>query len=201
MPLRRCCHLRMPLLLFAISVFSAAAHARARSVSTYDGSVDFGAQLLRLDDGCLSVDGTVTSGDFFQNLKRIDVRGRLEYRKRGKVVTDYPETLMASIHILGDKCTALLSSSPSAVFDGNSFSLRFEVNWKDGMELKPATLSPVVAHCVGSSMHVIGDRDFMAPSVTCQMAVDSKDVPLVDHLIVSVFGADGRRLTRLSAGP
>jgi hypothetical protein len=31
--------------------------------------------------------------------------------------------------------------------------------------------------------------------------VDSKGVPLGDHLIVSIFAPDGRRLTRLSARP
>ena len=30
----------------------------------YDGTVDFGAQLIYLDDGCLDLDGTVTSGNF-----------------------------------------------------------------------------------------------------------------------------------------
>jgi hypothetical protein len=177
--------------------------AGGASVSTYDGSVGFGAQLLRLQDGCLSVDGNVSSGGFFDNLKRTDVGGRLEYHKSGKVVSDYPESLTASIHILGDRCGGALSSSPSAVFADNSYSLKFVLEWKDGMQLRPAKLSFGAANCSGSSTLVVSDsdRNFTAPSVTCQMTVDSKGIPLRDHLIVSVLGADGSRLTRLSAGP
>jgi hypothetical protein len=191
------------LVILAVGIFSVSARAGGAGLSTYDGSVGFGAQLLRVEDGCLSVDGKVTSGGFFNDLKRKDIRGRLEYRKNGRKVADYPESLTASIRILGDRCTAGLSTSPSDVFGDNSYSMKFVVEWKDGMQLSPAKLSPVVAQCVGSSTLVISanNQNFTVPSVTCQMTVDSKDVPLRDHLIVSVFAADGTRLTRLSAGP
>jgi hypothetical protein len=191
------------LLILAVGTFSTGASAGGASVSAYDGSLGFAAQLLRLQDGCLSVDGKVTSGGFFDGLKRKDIRGRLEYRKGGRSVADYPESLTASIRILGDRCAGTLSTSPSIVFGDNSYAMKFVVQWKDGMQLSPAKLSPVVAQCVGSSTLVIlaSNQNFTVPSVTCQMTVDSKDVPLRDHLIVSVFGADGTRLTRLSAGP
>jgi hypothetical protein len=176
------------------------ADARGRNETTYDGTVDFGAQLLHLDDGCLALDGRVTSGTFFDDLKRTEIGSRFEFRKRGRVVTEYPESLTTSIRIAGDQCTATLSNRPSSIFRGDSFSLKFQVEWKDGMQLRPAVLSPLVAHCVASSS-IIPGQDVTIPSITCQMTVDSKGVPLADHLIVSVFAADGKRLTRLSAGP
>lgn len=168
---------------------------------THERAVDFGAQLLHADDGCLYVDGKVASGDFFTDLKRIDIRGRIEYRKRGELVTDYPETVTTSIRILGNQCPAAFSESPSSIFTNGSYSLKFEVEWKNGMELRPATLSPVVAHCVGYSSATIPDRGYAIPSIECQMTVQSKGVPLADHLIVSIFEANGSRLTRLSAAP
>jgi hypothetical protein len=188
-------------LSFVMGAFPMGAHAGGKSNPTYDGAVAFGSQLLYLDDGCLSVDGTVTSGTFFDNLKRMDLGGRFQYKKQGRIVTEYPASLTTSIRLVGDKCAAELSNAPSAVFSGNSFTVKFSVEWKDGMELRPATLSPVVAHCVGSTSVAIPHQDFDIPSVTCQLTVDSKGVPLADHLIVSVFGADGSRLTRLSAAP
>lgn len=168
---------------------------------TYGGTIEFGPQLLHLDDGCLALNGTVTSGNFFEDLKRIDLGSRFEYRKRGNVVTEYPESLKTSIRIEGDRCTAGLSNSPSSIFRDDSYSVRFVVEWKDGMELRPAGMSPLVAHCTGYVSVPIPRRDFTIPVVTCEMTVDSKGVPLGDHLIVSVFAADGKRLTRLSAGP
>lgn len=182
-------------------MFSLRGNARGRNNPTYDGVVDFGAQLLYLDDGCLSVDGTVTSGSFFDDLKRIDIGGQLEYRKRGRIVTMYPESLTATIRIVGDRCTAGLSGPPSSIFRGDSYSVKFAVEWKDGMQLRPATLSPVAARCIGYSSATSPDESLTIPSITCQMTVDSKGVPMGDHLIVSIFATDGKRITRLSAAP
>lgn len=190
------------LLAFFIGVFPAGAHAGGRAISTHNGTVDFGAQLLHLSDGCLSVDGELTSGTFFDDLTRRDIKGKLEYRKHGKVVIDYPKSLTASIRVLGDSCAGTLPVSPSAIFSAKSFSLKLEAQWKDGMKLRPVSY-PLAAQCVGSSTLVIsdGDRNSTVPSVDCQVTIESEGVPLSDHLIVSLFAADGTRLTRLSAGP
>ena len=196
-----CRHPRMVFLAMLIAMFPMAAHARSRNTSTYSGVVDFGAQLLYLDDGCLSVEGTVSAGRFFDDLTRRDVHGHLEYRKHGRAVTEYPESLATSIRIVGDRCTDALSSSPSAIFRGDSYSVRFEVEWKDGMQLRPAVLSPDAARCVGYSSATIPGGTPTIPSISCQITVDSKGVPLADHLIVSIFAGDGKRLTRLSAAP
>jgi hypothetical protein len=182
-------------------MFPMGGEARGKNDPIYDGAINFGAQLIYLDDGCLDLDGTVTSGNFFEDLKRIEIGNRFEFRKRGRVLTEYPESLTTSIRIAGDRCAATLLNAPSSIFHGDSYSVKFQVEWKEGMHLRPAALSPVVAHCTGSSRIFIPSQDFTAPLITCQMTVDSKGVPLVDHLIVSVFAADGKRLTRLSARP
>jgi len=188
------------LLLLIFCTLPISAEARGKSEATYDGAIDFGSQVLHLDDGCLALAGTVTSGSFFEDLVRVRTSGRFEYRKRGRVVTEYPESLTTSIRIMG-QCAATLSNPPSSVFRGDSYSLRFQVEWKDGMQLRPAVLSPVVAHCTGYSSILIPRQDFTIPSIACQLTVESKGVPLADHLIVSIFAADGTRLTRLSARP
>src|ERR1700722_16367485 len=139
------------LLTFVMGAFPLSARAGGKSNATYDGELAFGSQLLYLADGCISVDGSVTSGKFFGDLKRTDVGGRFEYRKRGNIVTEYPESLTTSIRLVGDKCAAELSNAPSAVFSGDSFTVKLAVEWKEGMELRPATLSPVVAHCIGAT--------------------------------------------------
>jgi len=188
-------------LVLSIMLSASSAYAGGKNIATYDGAVDFGAQLLKLDDGCLSIDGSANSGNFFNDLKRTDVNGELQYQKRGHVVTEYPASLTVVIRILGDKCAANLSDSPSAVFNGRSFSLRLGAEWKHDLQLRPVSRSPLVAHCAGSSTLVISDHDSTVPSVTCEMTVESRGVPLDDHLIVSLFATDGTRLTRLSVRP
>jgi len=189
------------LLSLAIGLLPLGADARGRNESTYYGVVDFGAQQIHLDDGCLALGGTVTSGTFFEDLKRIDNGGELEYRKRGRVVTKYPESLTTSIRIVGDACTTGLPSPPLSIFRGDSYTVRFNVEWKDGMQLRPAVLSPVTARCVGYSSITTPAGNLPIPSITCQMTVESEGVPLRDHLIVSVLTDDGKRITRLSAAP
>jgi len=167
--------------------------ARAHS-GTYEGVIEFGSQLLYLKDGCLSIHGTVSAGGFFQDLRRIDIGGQLEYTKRGQVVKEYPESLTASIDI--DQCLAQSPDSTPSIF---SHSFKFEVDWKHEMRLRPAVLLPTVAHCARYLPVGLFGED--PPSIRCEMTVASKGVPLADHLIVLIFEADGRRLTRISAAP
>jgi hypothetical protein len=191
----------LTLLTLTSGIYPSGAHARGRKGVTYDGAVDFGVQQVHLDDGCLAVDGTVKSGKFFEDLKRLDNNAQAEYRKAGKVVKEYPQSLTTSIRVMGDRCADGLLNATAAVFGSGSYSLTFKVAWKDGMQLRPAALSPVVAECVGSRVSTNPGGDSIFPAITCQLTVDSKGVSLDNHLIVSVFAPDGTRITRLSAAP
>jgi hypothetical protein len=191
------------LVVVAIGMLAMVSQARSRSKPkpTYDGGVNFGEQLLELQGGCLSVDGTVTSGSFFENVKRNDNGDAPEYTRNGKVVREYPQSLTASIRILGNQCGDVASGA-DPIFKGDSYSLTFGVEWKKGLELRPAALSATVAHCVGASVLTNANGDMSTvPSLTCQLTVNSKGVPLGDHLIVSIFSENGKRLTRISAAP
>ncbi len=184
-----------------IGMTSIAVSARPKNNSTYDGQVDFGAQLLRVDGACLSVHGAMTAGRFFDDLRRVDKAGRLEYRKRGKLVTEYPESLTTSIRISRDACGGGYSKSPSPIFRGDSYSLKLLVYWKHDMQMRPAALAPDLARCVGYLIATAPDENLAVPSISCQMTVASKGVPLGDHLIVSILAADGRPITRIAAAP
>lgn len=197
----QCCELRHIVLTFFIVLLPLSANAAPNSNPTYAGQVDFGAQLLHLEDGCASIHGAVSAGSFFDDLKRTDNGGQLVFRKGGRIVTEYPESITTSIRIAGDPCAARLSVSPSAIFEGNSYSLKLEVYWKHDMEMRPAVLSPVAAHCVGYSSITGPGESARVPSISCQMTVDSKGVPLGDHLVVRILGSDGRLVTRISAAP
>jgi hypothetical protein len=195
------CYKRLAILIVIIGLLPLVSDARYRSNAVYDGAVGFGSQLVHLEDGCLDLDGTITSGTFFDDLKRTEIGNRFEFRKRGRIVTEYPESLTTSIHIAGNRCADTLSNRPSSIFHGDSFTLKFQLEWKDGLQLRPAGGSPLVAQCTGSSSTPIPRQDFTIPLITCKLTVDSKGIPLNNHLIVSVFAEDGTRLTRLSAAP
>jgi hypothetical protein len=197
-------HFPRGLLLAAIclAVLPTTAHAGGKASATYDGAVGFGSQELRLSDSCLSIEGAMRSGNFFDDLKRTAAGDQFAFHKNGQSLTQYPESVTTSIRIMNDRCGANASSNlPSSVFDGNSYSLTFEVQWKDGMQLTPAAMSPTDVHCVGSRVLTDVRNTLTTPAVTCQLTIQSKGVPLLNHLIVSVYSPDGKRLTRLSAAP
>ena len=189
------------LLLLLIGILPMAAKAGGNGSAAYDGTVDFGPQVIQLDDGCLAVDGHMASGAFFEDLKRIEIGRQFEFRKHGRAVKEYPDTLSTSILIAGGQCKSAVSNSDSSFFQGNAYTLRFQVDWKEGTQLRPAALSPVAARCTGYSPIKAPGHELASAAVLCQLTVDSKGVPLGDHLIVSIFSVDGRRLTRLSARP
>jgi hypothetical protein len=178
-----------------------AAWAGGKNSSSEQGKVDFGAQELQFADGCVFVDGKLSSGNFFDDFKRRDTRGRFEFKRSGQTVTEYPDSVTTSIRLVGDQCAAALSNSPASIFNGDSFALKFQLEWKHDMQLRPAALTSTVEHCDGYKSIVLPRRDATVPTIVCEMTVDSRGVPLLDHLIVSVFTSDGTRLTRLSAAP
>ncbi len=173
---------------------------RGRNNPTYDGKVHFGAQLLHLDEGCVYIDGALTSGDFFQNLERLDKGDYFEFRKAGQAVTQYPGELTASIRVMGNQCGANAAGKPSAIFRGNSYSLRFEMAWKDGLNVRPASFSGEPS-CSGFNSITIPDKGYAIPTISCQLHVNADGVPLGQHLIVLIYSTDGQQITRISAGP
>jgi hypothetical protein len=195
---------RRGLMLAAIclTALSAAASPGGKASATYDGAVGFGSQELRLPNSCMSIEGTMRSGNFFDELKRTPAGDQFEFHKNGQALTEYPESVTTSIRIMSDECGASVPANlSSSVFNGNSYSLTFEAQWKNGMRLMPAAMSPADVHCVGSRVLTDVRSTSTIPAVTCQLTIQSKGISLLDHLIVSVYSPDGRRLTRLSAAP
>jgi hypothetical protein len=174
---------------------------RGRNNPTYDGKVNFGPQMLHLDGGCVYVDGSLTSEDFFQNFERVDAGDHFEFRKDGKPITEYPGVVTTSIRVMGNQCGAPGPGDHAVLFGVNSYSLKFEVAWKDGLDMKPAALSSGGASCTGFNSITIPDRGYAIPTISCQLRVNADGVPLGDHLIVAIYSADGRQITRLSAAP
>jgi hypothetical protein len=187
--------------IFLLGIFPVAASAGGNGNAVYDGTIQFGPQVVQLGDGCAAVDGGIASGAFFDDLKRVEVGRQFEFTKHGHAVKEYPDSLSTSILIVGGPCESTLSNPASLIFQGKSYALRFQVDWKDGMQLRPATLSPVSARCTGYSSIQSGDRRSAVASLLCQLTVASRGVPLGDHLIVSIFAPDGTRVARLSARP
>jgi hypothetical protein len=172
----------------------------ARTPEMYHGAVNFGPQVVPLAGSCLWVDGGMTSGSFFDGLERRQSGTSSEYRKGSDVIREYPESVTVAVRFL-NQCAKPMSDSDFADFADLAGRMVFRVDWKAGLQVTPAVLSPIAAGCIRSMQSVVGNAPLPIPSVTCHISIPSKGIPLENHLIVSVFSRSGARLTRLSAAP
>jgi hypothetical protein len=193
---------RILIFIAAATILPASTPARSKNSSASDGAIEFNSQTIDSPHGCLFVNGTLKSGVFFNELQRKDLDEGSQYSKNGHAVTEYPEMLTASIQIFGNRCSPSNPIAASSIFTGDSYTVTFQVNWKSGLDMRPATLSKEVAHCTAASALINTSDDVLTvPALNCEVTVESKGVPLADHLIVSLYGADGKRVTRISAAP
>ena len=188
---------RLMLAVLVLGPIMLPAPALAGGHETYKGAVAFAPQIVQLPGGCLWVDGTLSSGNFFDGLERKDRSGLFQYTHDGTVLTNYPDSVNASIRILDDQCVPDPSDAGQVVSNDRPSSFTFNLAWKTDLQLRSVAISASDISCVGRS----GKGMPSALPMTCSITVKSKGIPLSDHLIVSVLGSGGARLARLSAAP
>src|ERR1700757_768873 len=86
--------------------------SEAKKEAVYKGSLQFGAQELLLGKRCYVFGGSITSGHFFDHLKRTDTHGQTRFWRNKEPVTNYPENLNVLIRISTGECRP--NSQPSA---------------------------------------------------------------------------------------
>ncbi|MGB2676363.1 MAG: hypothetical protein WAN12_04695 [Candidatus Acidiferrum sp.] len=155
------------------------------------------AKLGEVDFSILS---TMSAGDFFQGLEYIrrDSAGLSsdEFRKDGRIVSQFPEELeivIAFVTLAGVRNKPSHFPSISEV-EELSRSLEFDASWKTGVESHPAELiaPPEMAKkpSPGKKEGIIGWSN--------TFHVRARNVPLTDHLVISVFGPGKKFLGRVT---
>lgn len=165
----------------------------------YGKSVKFGPQEADLQDTVVIFLGALTGGDFFSDLERVDIPSGPIFRRHLRIVQYYPERLSVKLEAYETKFAPKGSSpNPSGVDPDFMRTLRFEGQWKTGMRLRPVdTLS--LDKISDEEEQYPEDSRFLRHRWIYDLNVQSLEVPLTDHLIVSVFSKDNKRLVRLSA--
>jgi hypothetical protein len=185
----------------------AAPRARAHDKQTiwnYDGGVFLETDGSLTSGICFRVAGHVTSGHFFDDLKRIDDKGVDTVFRRGKeAVTQFPDELLLTFTIFDLPCPSQLKVTGSRTYLTRAMvsDLRLSLFWKRGVELRPATgFKPV-----GFSVRPIFPFNPEAQDVPkrfewfYELSVPSAGVPLTDSLVLVVREADGHLAARVAA--
>jgi len=121
-----------------------------------------------------------------------------------KEVKTYPERLDVIIEISTLECSTLTPERPTEQFDIESqwHPLTFTAQWKDNLRSIPADLTFIGSN-QRSDVYRFGFeiKKFEVQTYEFHLAVTSRDVSLLNHLIVCINRPDGERVMRLSAKP
>ena len=143
---------------------------------------------VRRGDTCVTFAPEMSAGDFFDGLQRLDLPSGPMYRKFKQPVTYFPTYFEVEIYVNIHQCDADLYTSAKAP-DFVS-KIKFHLQWKRNLDMRPAdfTIEQVPLN--------LDDGD---DRLLFLMRIKDDNVPLSDHLILSVWNEQGKLLSRMSA--
>ena len=179
-------------LLCLVLIFSPTEALNQNKKVAYGRNILFGFDVQPLPEAVIVLSADLTSGEFFDGLQRIETSGAPEYRKGSARVNRYPEELQVEVHAAISRHFGMLADAPLPMEVTELLSsLHFEAHWKRAMQMRPAQ-SLTIRMC-------------RPPTVgwgkvwIYQLAIRDRDVPLTDHLVVSILTKEHKPLTLFSA--
>jgi hypothetical protein len=175
-----------------------------KTVWNYDGGI------LMVTDGsipngpCFRVNGKVTAGDFFENLKRVDTGSGTFFRRGNDIVTEFPERLRLSMVMYDFPCSDAIQQAGTRVYlNYNTMSsLRVGLFWKRGTDARPAT-GVALKHSEARQVPPYATQFTKElPEMYewfFEFDVPSQHVPVTDSLVVVLQTADGKIAARFAA--
>jgi len=197
---------------FALMAFSAVAFALAtpgttaheKTIWNYDGGVFLETDGSLSNGICFRVAGRVTSGHFFDDLKRIDDKGVDTVFRRGKdTVAQFPEQLLLQFTIFDMPCLAKLTETGPRTYLTRAMvsEMHLSLFWKRGVELRPVTDFKPVGFSVRPVFPFNRDVQDLPEKFAWfyELAVPSAGVPLTDSLVLIIRAPDDHVAARVAA--
>jgi hypothetical protein len=200
------------LLAFFFSLLLAASAQQAKhskhdghdqTVWNYDGGVFFETDGSLPNGACFRIHGRMSSGDFFDNLKRIDTDRATTFQRGAETVTKFPNSVSVFFSIR-DFCAAEVPQMGTRPFLTQKIvdDLRLSIYWKHGVDLTP----------VRGAKEIGARVDRIPPYATSlaaelprryewsyELEVPSAGVSLMDSLAFVFRTPDGRIAARVAA--
>ncbi|MGB8473569.1 MAG: hypothetical protein WCE61_05720 [Candidatus Acidiferrum sp.] len=169
----------------------------------------FGGVFL-VDDGgipngpCFRINGRVTSGTFFDQLKSYDSGNGITFRVGTEEVTEFPEKVLLTLLIHDQPCSYGLQPVGSGVYLTREVmsSLRLSLYWKHGVDLLPAKKRTLVRFSVNPYDTYTDTTATDLPRRylwSYEFEIPSAGVPLTDSLVLIFRTPDGHMAARVSA--
>jgi len=180
---------------------------RDKNVWNYEGGLFVITNGSIPNGPCFRLAGRVTSGDFFDHLKRIDKDSGTIFRHDGEEVENFPEKLSLSfiVHDWYDQtCPPRVEKANTSKYLTREMmsSLHLYLYWKRGVELRPVggvertffAVRPVIP-LAAAQAHGLPEKFEWSYEYT----VPSAGVPLTDSLVVVLRTDDNRIVARVAA--
>jgi hypothetical protein len=154
----------------------------------YKEQVPLSVGEVRRGDTCVTFEPLMQSGDFFEGLQRLDLPSGPMFRKNRTQVTTFPTFLQVDMHVNIHECDSnLYTSAASPDFVAK---MKFRAQWKRDLDMRAADFT---VERVPLNLEEGDNRMLFV------LRLKNQNVPLTDHLIISVWTDHGKLLSRMSA--
>jgi hypothetical protein len=156
------------------------------------------------DGPCFRINGRVTSGQFFNDLKSFDTADGTIFRLGTNEVALYPDKLLLSLTIRDQPCSTGLQPVGTGVYltqDAMS-SMKLSLYWKHGVDLRPAGKVAMIHFSVDPIQPYAASLASELPKRylwSYELAIPSAGVPLSDSLVLVFRTSVGRIAARVAA--
>jgi len=173
-------------------------------VWTYDGGIFLIGDGALPNGPCFRIHGRVTSGNFFDNLKRIDTENGTIFRSGTENVTHFPDELHLSFSVYDQLCPSALKTVGTREYLTREImsTLRLNFYWKHGVDMRPVGKFKLVNSSVEPILPYATDLASELPKRflwTYELAIPSAGVPLGDSLVLVFRAPNGRIGARVAA--
>jgi hypothetical protein len=178
----------MPWLFFAALSAGLAFPGHAAKKTTYEAFVVLPAHRFETDGICGDLSGTATAGNFLKGLQRIETEQGVEFRRKSKVVREFPDEIEFSLEGEIGSCPASLpNSATSTVLDDFINDMIVTADWIDGDNVKKVSnLS------VSKIPPIMGwMREYEQPRWRLTIKIPSNGVSISSALVVSLVSGSG----------
>jgi hypothetical protein len=175
-----------------------------RTVWNLDGGAFFITDGHLENGSCFRLSGQVTAPDFFDGLRRVDTDEGTTYFLRDQIVTEFPDEIFVTLHLLDAPCSLDLKDTavrPPITAEIIS-TLRLNFYWKAGVAMRPVESSRRTAASIRRlTPYSAQAAEELAPRFEWNYSfiIQSAGVPLNNDLVFIIEDEDHKIAARTAA--
>jgi hypothetical protein len=175
-----------------------------KTVWNLDGGVFFATDGHLPNGSCFRLSGQMTAPDFFDGLRRVDTGEGTTFLLRDKEVTEFPEQLFVTLHLLDYPCSQDLKDTavrPPITREIMS-ALKLNFYWKEGVALRPVESSKRTGASIKRlTPFAAAAAEELVPRFEWNYAftIESGGIPLTNDLVFVIEDEDHKIAARTAA--